>query len=140
MFRRQTFNLLDYFTPGEIIFIRFRLFSDPLKTAWGWAIDNLYIQEDRPLGFGDSPNIINTVIYPNPFSQYFHLEFNLLKDGYTQVEILDMRGASVASFPMGYLMRGKHFLDVDASTFPEGFYIARISGSGRFTALKLIKN
>jgi len=29
--------------PGDVIMIRFRLFSDPLAVGWGWAIDNLRI-------------------------------------------------------------------------------------------------
>ena len=45
-FRRRTIDLLDTFSPGEEVVIRFRLFSDPFGNAWGWAVDNLQIQAD----------------------------------------------------------------------------------------------
>ncbi|HMB91640.1 MAG TPA: hypothetical protein VKP65_12380, partial [Rhodothermales bacterium] len=44
LFVSHSINLLDTFERGDLIFIRFRLFSDPLAVAWGWAIDNLDIQ------------------------------------------------------------------------------------------------
>ena len=39
-------HLLETFDPGDTIFIRFRLFSDPAVVAWGWAIDDIVIQPE----------------------------------------------------------------------------------------------
>lgn len=54
------------FAVGDTIFIRFRLFSDPYAIGWGWAIDNLKIQ-DTPT---DASLIIYSPgelqLYPNP--------------------------------------------------------------------------
>lgn len=47
LFRNRTINLLNSFAPGDIIVIRFRLYSDQLVAGWGWAIDNLKIQIDE---------------------------------------------------------------------------------------------
>lgn len=47
LYRPRTLNLLDQFNDGDEVVIRFRLYSDQLANAWGWAIDNLRIQIDE---------------------------------------------------------------------------------------------
>lgn len=49
LFRDREINLQNTFEAGEEILIRFRLFSDPFARGWGWAIDNLFIQTEKPL-------------------------------------------------------------------------------------------
>ncbi|WP_299578565.1 T9SS type A sorting domain-containing protein [uncultured Sunxiuqinia sp.] len=61
-------NLTDNgsFEKGDTIFIRFRLFSDPYAHGWGWAIDDLSIQ-DPPTATNEitySPGEL--MLYPNP--------------------------------------------------------------------------
>ncbi len=46
LFRSRVLNMLDKFKAGDIVMIRFRLYSDPGAAGWGWAIDNLKIQID----------------------------------------------------------------------------------------------
>ncbi len=52
MYKRHTVNLLDKFSPNDVVLFRFSLFSDPATVAWGWAVDNVNIQEAAtdPLG------------------------------------------------------------------------------------------
>jgi photosystem II stability/assembly factor-like uncharacterized protein len=45
LFRTQSINLLDTFSAGDTILIRFRLFADANTNGWGWTIDDLVIQE-----------------------------------------------------------------------------------------------
>jgi photosystem II stability/assembly factor-like uncharacterized protein len=45
MYRHHEVNLLNTFSAGQTILVRFRLFADPGVTGWGWAIDNLEIQD-----------------------------------------------------------------------------------------------
>lgn len=47
LFVERTINMLDVFEPGDVIIIRFRMHSDAGATAWGWAIDNLFIQAEE---------------------------------------------------------------------------------------------
>ncbi|MBX7151845.1 T9SS type A sorting domain-containing protein [bacterium] len=49
MYVRHTLNLLNTFSPGEAIFIRFRMQSDAAAWAWGWAIDNISVNGDHTL-------------------------------------------------------------------------------------------
>lgn len=46
LYRSRTINLLNKFSIGDEVAFRFRLYSDPFAVGWGWAIDNLNIQND----------------------------------------------------------------------------------------------
>ncbi len=62
------------FQEGNTIFIRFRLFSDPYSHGWGWAIDDLRIQ-DPPTAFDDlvySPGEI--LVFPNPVRDHLFVQ------------------------------------------------------------------
>jgi len=55
------------FQPEDIVLIRFRLFSDPFAAGWGWAIDNLEIQNQAITAI--SPVIAEETslkLFPNP--------------------------------------------------------------------------
>ena len=47
LFFKRSLNLLNKFSEGDEVVIRFKLLSDPLANGWGWAIDNLKIQVDE---------------------------------------------------------------------------------------------
>jgi hypothetical protein len=62
------------FQEGDVIFIRFRLFSDPYANGWGWAVDDLKIQDP-------STDLERTVyspgelsVYPNPAQSNLYIE------------------------------------------------------------------
>lgn len=70
LFVKRTFGLLanGNFNAGDIIQIRFRLFSDPYANGWGWIIDNLSIQD---VGTGVNSLAISSgevIFFPNPAS------------------------------------------------------------------------
>jgi hypothetical protein len=54
LYRTRILDLLEEFVPGQVVAIRFRLFSDPFAVGWGWSIDNLAIQVDT-----DAPVILH---------------------------------------------------------------------------------
>ncbi len=56
------------FVEGDTVLIRFRLFSDPFAVGWGWAIDNLRIQ-DAPVSVEDFIAEQDFSVYPNPISE-----------------------------------------------------------------------
>jgi len=67
-------NLLENknFRVSDTIFIRFRLQSDYSKHGWGWAIDNLKIQEQ--LALKDSKIVNGLTIYPNPCKDFICID------------------------------------------------------------------
>ena len=54
-----------HFKTGDIVFIRFRLFSDSSVFGWGWAIDNLRIQ-DSSVAVEDYITQEGFQVFPNP--------------------------------------------------------------------------
>ena len=81
---------------GQPMLVRFRLYSDQLSNGWGWAIDNLYIQEnagvilanEEKTGYG-----IN--LFPNPSTDYIDIEMGLSEIQKVQVEIFSAGGEKV---------------------------------------------
>ena len=67
LFRNRTIDMQENgnFVEGDTVLIRFRLFSDPAAIGWGWAVDNLSIQ-DSPVAVEDFLNQQDFSIYPNP--------------------------------------------------------------------------
>src|SRR5690606_20432683 len=69
LYRERTIDLLENgnFSPGDEVLIRFRLFADQLANGWGWAIDNLVIQEeDEPVTGVPSDPVRALHVYPVP--------------------------------------------------------------------------
>jgi len=58
------------FVEGDTVLIRFRLFSDPFAVGWGWAIDNLRIQ-DSAVSIEEFIEEQDFTVYPNPISEGF---------------------------------------------------------------------
>ncbi len=59
LFVPHEINVNDTFMPGDQIFVRFRLVSDPAVTGWGWCIDNV-----RVTGSGALSAPERQLIYP----------------------------------------------------------------------------
>ncbi len=66
-FQPRTFDIRTFtnFKPGDTLFLRFRLFSDPYAHGWGWAVDDLKIIS---VSAGvESISLNNSLkLYPNP--------------------------------------------------------------------------
>jgi hypothetical protein len=131
-YKRNQINLLNTFPAGTEIFIRFRLFSDNKNAGWGWAIDNLKIQ-DIVLGAEDVISLEDLAgIYPNPTNGIFSLKIN---EGIVPSEI------------KVYNLTGQYLKDLDprdelhdVSDLPPGILRIRISNSdGTTFSVRLVK-
>ena len=98
LFTSHEVNLLDTFVPGEEVQLRFRLFADQNVNGWGWAIDNLSIQEGiqtsteaeiAPRSFELHPN------YPNPFREQTTIRYSLASSGPVELTAYDMLGRRI---------------------------------------------
>jgi WD40 repeat protein len=77
-------------------------------------------------------SILATVIYPNPNINVFNLEFDLNKDNFTAIDLIDLTGNSIKSIYNGFLNIGHHQYTINISDLPAGAYILRIN-SGNFS-------
>ncbi|MBI5471905.1 MAG: T9SS type A sorting domain-containing protein [Ignavibacteriae bacterium] len=98
MYRHHELNLRDKFNAGENIFVRFRLYTDASATGWGWAIENLEIQQritDAPEG-----NSVPTIFalaqnYPNPFNPTTAIGYQLPTNARVVLKIYNINGQEV---------------------------------------------
>lgn len=128
------------FAVGDTILIKFRLFADPYANGWGWAIDNLRIQQPVSAPITElSPG--NIKLYPNPFENEVNLLFETNTTGAIdiQVDFYNTYGQKLKSF---------HFDDIYGNTtktigleeFTKGMYLVNILEDGqKVTSRKLIK-
>lgn len=74
IFKQRKINLTDgiNFFEGDTILVRFRLSSDHTINGWGWAIDNLAIEQSASID--DSLFSENFNIYPNPCKSFLHVD------------------------------------------------------------------
>ncbi|MCG3118816.1 MAG: hypothetical protein ALAOOOJD_01091 [bacterium] len=99
LFKKRSLNLLDTFSPGERVIIRFRLFSGPAKTSWGWVIDNLDIQPNASAVAAAEaalPTVFNLAQnYPNPSNPSTTIKYALPKNSDVQLVIYNASGQKV---------------------------------------------
>ncbi len=130
LLRSHLINLRDHFDAGETILVRFRLFSNASNTGHGWVVDDLFIQEERPLAASDEFESQLTV-YPNPVVQGV-ASFQLQGQLDSSIRVFDLQGKQVDEItitPQIPLWRPKDL--------PTGLYILRYQLDGVLKSQKI---
>jgi hypothetical protein len=134
-------NLLNRFSAGDVVVIRFRLWADEGTTGWGWMIDNLEIQANlvsvqseksiMPATFALSQN------YPNPFNPSTTIRYDVPVEAKVTLTIYDMLGRKIQTLVDRQVKPGVYAETWNASSMASGAYYYRIDardatpGSGR---------
>jgi hypothetical protein len=142
MYVSHEIDLHDSFDPGELIFLRFRLYSDSGVTAWGWAIDDLLIQP-QGVGLGepaDQPPVEPAMQVtelrpntPNPFNPRTTIAFSLARRSRVRLGVYDLAGRLVQELVAGEsLDAGPHArvwegVDGRGRAVASGVYLYRLS-------------
>jgi hypothetical protein len=142
MFWQHTIDLTENeaFAAGDTVLFRFRLAADNSVNGWGWAIDNLQIQNVNTANNDMiAENDIN--IYPNPFSNIINIDcMNLAAQSSVEILITDLAGKAVYR-ETNYDVQFNSKLNVDLSTIESGIYLASITDDNFNTITKrIIKN
>ncbi len=98
LFVKHTIDLNDYFTEGQIVYIRFRLHADPYTNGWGWIIDDVTIKPENTTGIADrrSPEKFQVFDnYPNPFNPSTTIAFTLDRNEAVTLKIYNANGQLV---------------------------------------------
>ncbi|MCB0713730.1 MAG: hypothetical protein KDD67_15495 [Ignavibacteriae bacterium] len=138
MYVKRRVNLLDSFAPGDLIFLRWRLESDPAAVAWGWTIDNIEVQPEASGVAGErlaGRNRHLQLIGPNPFHSVCRAEVVVGERTEVRAEIFDLTGRRVALLQDGALPAGSHLVEWSGENStgekaPDGRYILRVTLNG----------
>lgn len=141
-FFNREISLLDSkkFEVGDTILIRFRLYSDPYANAWGWAIDNLRIQQ--PTAVGEATLLPRDVkVYPNPFNNSVKVNiWSINESSNVQIEVFDLLGRKVYSDVHENVI-GELDESIDLTHLGKGMFLIKVSENGKpVLSKKLIKN
>lgn len=128
-YKKRRINLLSVFESGDVIYLRFRLRYNDTKNGWGWAIDNLKIQ-NIIVGL-DKEILKNSHVYPNPVTTTLNFEIN--ESGYVRVEIMDFQGR--------ILRRGQldESREMDVTDLPNGTYLVKIIYKDQIFTFRIVK-
>ena len=111
------------FSVGDVVLVRFRLFSDPYSHGWGWIIDNLAIQDWET---AVSPTLLSSgevICFPNPATNQLNIEIsakntiqNLILKAYNS----SGKQVYIQDFPVGSNL---FQTEIDVSSFIPGLYL-----------------
>ena len=138
--REIDFNTTGYFQEGDTVKVRFRLYSDDLTVAWGWGVDDLYIQAEQPVVQGIEFTKLekNISIFPNPTNGIFSIEFSDTWKGDVECKIIDIFGREILTKKLNNNL-GSSSHEIDISTKNDGVFIVQLVQDDRKTMKKIIK-
>ncbi len=134
LFRTHSLDLGSIFAVDETILVRFRLSADANTNGWGWAIDNIRIQDGatsvsqtvaRPASFAMAQN------FPNPFNPTTTITYTLPEATSVTLQIFNILGRAVRTIKTERQVPGGHRLtwdglDDSGAPLASGVYLYRI--------------
>ncbi len=144
LFVAHNVDLLDTFNAGDTVIFRFRLFSDPATVGWGWLVDNLFIQQDKPnlgpVGIEDEieAEVLSFAHYPNPSQGLVTVNYFLPDTDVVLFKLISIDGRMVDSKYVGRKMRGNNATVFDFSRQGRGVYFLRMETNGGNFSQKII--
>jgi photosystem II stability/assembly factor-like uncharacterized protein len=133
MFLENTLDLKSVFSVGDTLLFRFRLFSDVTTNYWGWAIDNLYIQQIPTEARNEI--IRNLAVYPNPSDGPVKIAFTLLEPSPVEIKIFDLSGKQVSQVAFQALS-GRQERTVDLNH--QGLYLVKVKSLWEERTVKIV--
>ncbi len=125
LFVKHEINMLanGNFSVGDVILIRFRLFSDPYSHGWGWIIENLAIQDFET---AVSPTLLSSgevSFFPNPASRRLNVRIEAKKDIHSLL-LKAYNSSGKIVFNQAFPVESNLFQTaIDVSNFTPGLYL-----------------
>lgn len=138
LFSHRVINMLEneFFSEGDEVLVRFRLFADQLAHGWGWAIDNLEIQPS--ITSIEEPVEAKLDVYPVPANHELFVDIQNLHPTPILIEITDAVGRLVFSQSLGEEPGPVH-VAIDLTSFEDGMYILRAKSGQEVYIRKFLK-
>lgn len=138
LFRSRIIDLTQNgnFTTNDEVIIRFRLFADATSNGWGWAIDDLYIQD--PITGLESKSISSISVYPNPVKDFVYISSKLSAGEKLTLQVMQQNGQVITNEVVSE-NDGEANHQLDFSQLPNGLYLLRISTGNTTEVRKVVK-
>ena len=137
MYRSRIVDMTESgdFVANDDVIIRFRLFADETINGWGWAIDNLYIQDAIT---GTEKELDAAVhVYPNPTKNDINVQVTGISAPYFTAQLMGAQGKML--YQSGQQSTEDSVLVIPTSNLPEGFYFLKISDGKTSIVRKVVK-
>jgi hypothetical protein len=141
LFAPRSMNLRDngFFLAGDVVRLRFRLFADTGAHGWGWAIDNLRIQDNTVTSLASELQKTGGLnVYPNPSEGKFTVQARFPKPtSGLQIIVRNSLGQEVMRKSLvGAQSELKQSLDL--STLSAGLYMVSVGTEGDVAMRKVL--
>lgn len=138
LFRSRLIDLTENgnFSTNDEVIIRFRLFADATSNGWGWAIDNLFIQD--PVTSLESKFISSINVYPNPVEDLVTISTKIGAGEKLSIQLMQQNGQLVTNEILNG-EDGEVNHQLDFSQLPSGLYILQISTGDTTEIRKIVK-
>ncbi len=123
------------FSTGDNVIIRFRLFATSSVNSWGWAIDNLYIQ-DPITGIENEP-AFSVQVYPNPVQEWLTIEATGV-EGDVLVNVVNLHGQKIQGSQIESV-QGKVYYHISLATASAGVYLLKLETRTGTVIKKVVK-
>ncbi|MFK7983307.1 MAG: T9SS type A sorting domain-containing protein, partial [Saprospiraceae bacterium] len=133
LFKDRTIDMQENgnFSEGDTVVVRFRLFSDPFAVGWGWAIDNLRIQ-DTQVAIEDFVDNQDFKVFPNPSTNQF---LNIKSTFKQPVENVSVQIHSIHGqllFQQVYNSQNQSFIEsIPINHLPKGVLLLTVNLDGK---------
>jgi len=140
MLRFKSIDMLNTFTAGDTLLIRFFASTNATTDSWGWVIDDLRIQTDNVItGIIEDPGNPMVAVYPNPVTDdRIHIKLQTSGTGLLHVNLLDLQGKIVVS--KRYSLQGASF-EKDLfmpGNLPNGIYHLQVADGQNLKVIKIL--
>jgi Secretion system C-terminal sorting domain len=138
LFRSRIIDLTENgnFSTNDEVIIRFRLFADVASNGWGWAIDNLFIQD--PVTSLESKFLSSIRVYPNPVEDMVTISSKVRAGEKLSIQVMQQNGQLIINEALSG-EDGEVNHQLDFSQLPNGLYILRISIGDTTEIRKVVK-
>ncbi|BBE18153.1 serine protease [Aquipluma nitroreducens] len=123
--KHPTIDMLENgnFSVGDVVLVRFRLFSDPYSHGWGWIIDNLAIQDWET---AVNPTLLSSgevICFPNPVKDQLNIEISA-KNTIQKLILRAYNSSGKQVYIQDFPVRSNLFeTAIDVSSFIPGLYL-----------------
>jgi hypothetical protein len=138
LFRTRTIDMTENgnFVPDDHVNVRFRLNSNDVNTGWGWAIDNLHIQ-DIVTGTPEELEA-NVSVYPNPAKGNIIITADHINAPSFNIKLVSAQGINVYGTTEN-IVDGKISHTISFGTLPAGIYLVKIGDGTNSIVRKIVK-